>query len=136
MSNEKVNQVLHILNEMQEELHHALTEALCDRVPVVGISDQDLDPVVHHHQNMSRTAERFHEIVQAGAGIDWNLVSSEFGWAERKLSTMGVTHDHHIILIDEYFNAARKLREWSDEELAILDIIAQHIHTIELEQSH
>lgn len=126
MSHDTQSSVIHTLETLREEITHRLTEVLFERVPVVGISDTDKDPVTHHHHNMALTANRFHEIVQAGS-IDWTLVSSEFGWADRKLSTMGVTHEHHQVLVDCYFEEAHKLHDWTDEERDELNRIAANL---------
>ncbi len=126
-ANTTPEKVMHTLEEHREDLVHRVTQKLIEQVPVVGISKQDIDPEVHHHHNMALTAERFHEIVQAGATIDWTLVSSEFRWADRKLGTMGVTHDHHGLLIDTYFTEARAVYAWSSEEHAVLDRIAESL---------
>lgn len=123
MNEDVVNTVLHKLDGIREELQHQMCEDLFARIPVVGISEKDQQPVKHHHHNMALTAERFHDIVQAGAGIDWKLVSAEFGWADRKLSTMGVTREHHQAMIDIYFDEALKLEQWTPEEQEVLQTI-------------
>ncbi len=126
-SNTTPEKVMHTLEEHREDLVARVTQRLIESVPVVGISQHDSDPEVHHHHNMALTAERFHEIVQAGATIDWTLVSSEFRWADRKLGTMGITHAHHGMLIDTYFTEAHAVHTWSTEERAILDRIADSL---------
>lgn len=127
MADKHYQSLMHTLDENREELVHRVTEQLFTRIPIVGISSQDMDPSLHHHRNMALTAERFHEIVQTGATIDWKLVTAEFGWADRKLSTMGITHDHHQILITTYFAEALQLRDWSPEERKLLEQIASNI---------
>jgi hypothetical protein len=119
--------VLTKLESIREELQHQVGEVLFAQIPVVGISDKDTAPVKHHHHNMSLTAERFHDIVMAGAGIDTQLVTAEFGWADRKLGTMGITHEHHQAMIDAYFSEALKLHTWTDEERAALESIKDTI---------
>jgi hypothetical protein len=118
--------VLHTLEEKREELIHEVAEQLFQYIPVVGVSSQIQDKVAKHHHNMVLTAERFHEIVQAGA-IDWKLVSAEFGWAARKLPTMGVTHVHHEQMIDIYFETAARMCEWSLEQRSTLDKLASNL---------
>lgn len=120
--------VLNKLEYLREELQHQVCEALFAHIPVVGVSEKDSAPVKHHHHNMALTAERFHDIVMAGAGIDMQLVTAEFGWADRKLSTMGVTHEHHQAMIEAYFSEALKLHDWSEEERAELDAIKATIY--------
>jgi hypothetical protein len=127
MPDTRPTSVLHTLELIREELAYRVTEVLFQAVPIVGLSEKDQDPVAHHHHNMTLTANRFHEIVQAGAGVDWVLVSSEFGWADRKLGTMGVTRVHHQLLIDCYFQEALKLHAWTPEEQRTLEQIANDL---------
>jgi len=128
MSKEMHEKVMHILNEHREDLIHQVAESLFANVPVIGIWEGDEDKVAHHHRNMAITAERFHDIVQAGATVDWALVVAEFGWADRKLSQMGITHGHHQILISTYFDKALNLCEWSSEERRELSQIADELY--------
>ncbi len=127
MSSELRNSIMHTLEDMQEDLIHRVAESLFSAIPVVGISELDTEKVKHHHRNMVITAQRFHEIVQAGATIDWSLVSSEFAWADRKLGTMGITHDHHQRLINTYFSEALKLHAWTEEEREVMEHIASEL---------
>jgi hypothetical protein len=123
----QVQVIVDKLDEKREELIYRVAEALFSNIPVVGISTYDHDKVMHHHRNMAITAERFHEILQAGATIDWQLVSSEFEWADRKLGTMGITHEHHQTLINTYFQEALDLCEWSPDERSTLEWMAAQL---------
>jgi hypothetical protein len=76
---------------------------------------------------MESTARRFHEIVEAGVTVDWNLVAFEFDWAGRKLGSMEITWQHQELLIDTYFQEALRLRDWTDSERAALEQIAEHL---------
>lgn len=127
MTNQHYQTVIHTLDEEREELVHRVTEKLFAAIPIVGVSEHDTERQMHHHRNMALTAERFHEIVQTGATIDWKLVTAEFGWADRKLSTMGIHHGHHTQLMDTYFTEALNLRDWSPEEREVIEEIAAHI---------
>jgi len=116
MANERRVHVTHKLDEMREDLTHQVTEALFSRIPILGVWAQEADKAMQHHKNMALTAQRFHDTVQAGATVDWALVSAEFAWADRKLTTMGITRDHRWTLIDTYVEEALKLHEWTPEE--------------------
>lgn len=122
--------VMHVLDEKREELIHRVSEALFAQIPVLGIWEKDTEKEMHHHHNMALTAERFHDIVQAGATIDWSLVSAEFGWADRKLSTMGITRDHRRSLMQVYLQEALQVYPWSDEERAELECIGAELREV------
>ncbi|NJN68568.1 MAG: hypothetical protein HC884_18590 [Chloroflexaceae bacterium] len=116
--------VMHMLNEQREELIPRVARNLVARIPIIGVPPSSEDRELIHHHQMALTARRFHDLVQAGATIDWSLVSSEFGWADRKLRPMGITHEHHRALIAAYFIEARLLHPWTPNELAALEEIA------------
>jgi hypothetical protein len=68
--------------------------------------------------------------VQNGAAINWDLVGFEFGWAGRKMGSMGYTWQHQEVMIDSYFAAAKRLHEWSDDERALLDTFAARVRDV------
>ncbi|GAB4217259.1 MAG: hypothetical protein OHK0022_59320 [Roseiflexaceae bacterium] len=79
-------------------------------------------------QHLIATAQRFHELVQAGATMDWSIVPFEYGWTSRVLPSYGVTVDHQHTLIDCYFNAAERMAAWPVDEWAALELLRARIH--------
>jgi hypothetical protein len=122
--------VLHLLDERRDELLYHVTEALIQGMPFIGVPDEAHDKHERHQQNMELTARRFHQIVQAGASIDWSLVEGEYAWAGRKLQSMGATWTNQQMLIDVYFDQAQRLHAWTDEERAVLDEIENELRTV------
>lgn len=130
MADEIYRHVIHALDEMHEELISHVTHVLINDIPPIGVPEHAADHEERHHQNMALTAERFHQIVQAGVSVDWSLVSFEFEWAGRKLTSMGATWENQETLIDAYFDQALRLRTWTDAERATLDQIAGHLRAV------
>lgn len=124
------NRIIHTLDERRDELLAHVTERLQHSLPPIGVSAAAADKAERHHTNMERTAQRFHQIVKAGATIDWSLVGFEFAWAGRKLSSMGATWEHQQVLIDSYFDEALRLHSWSDEEQAALQQMATRLRDV------
>jgi hypothetical protein len=127
MADEQQTRVVQILNEQRDELLYHVTDALVQRMPQLGLPTKSSDRSERHHTNMESTARRFHEIVEAGVTVDWNLVAFEFDWAGRKLGSMEITWQHQELLIDTYFQEALRLRDWTDSERAALEQIAEHL---------
>lgn len=122
--------VAHMLDEHCEELIAQVSQTLIHRMPMLGISAQATDRLERHQQNMALTARRFHQIVQAGATIDWSLVEFEYDWAGRKLRSMGMSWEHHEILIDAYFSSALHMHNWSPAECDMLGQIAARVREV------
>lgn len=119
-----------MLDEMREALIYHVSQTLCYRMPLLDIPLQAEDSIERHRENMHLTAQRFHQIVQAGATVDWSLVEFEYEWAGRKLGSLGMTWEHQEILIDLYFAEALRLGNWSDRELKTLEHIATALRHI------
>lgn len=130
MADELQHRVLHILNEHRDELLAHVTHTLTMQLPPIGVPANAADRDERHHTNMAHTAQRFHEIVLAGADIDWRLVEAEYTWAGHKLASMGATWAHQQVLIDAYFAEAARLQPWSDQERAALDTIAARLRSV------
>ncbi len=79
-------------------------------------------------QHLIATAQRFHELVQAGATMDWSIVPFEYGWTSRVLPSYGVTLEHQHTLIDCYFGAAERLGSWPEDERLALEQLRARIH--------
>jgi hypothetical protein len=124
------NRIIHTLDAQRDDLLARVTEHLQQHVPPIGVAAAAADKDERHHGNMERTAQRFHEIVKAGATIDWSLVGFEFEWAGRKLSSMGATWEHQQVLIDSYFAEALRLHPWSADEQAALQQIAARLREV------
>jgi hypothetical protein len=122
--------ILHTLDARRDELLYYVTESLIQRIPMIGIPAGVDDSAARHQHNMELTAQRFHQIVQAGAGIDWSLVQLEYDWAGRKLSSLGATWEHQQVLIDVYFGEALWLPGWSETERAALQQMADHMREV------
>lgn len=121
--------VAQALETHREELGAAVADALAAGLPMVGLKPGLEDGAARHHERMRSTAQRFHQIVQAGVTLEWSMVAHEFGWGARVLSGHGVTSEHLHALIDTYFQAAAGL-PWSDEERAALDGIAARVRQL------
>jgi hypothetical protein len=130
MSDNLQDRVLHTLDSMRENLIHHVTVVLTEYLPILAMPDTVQNKAERHHQNMASTAQRFHEIVQNGASINWDLVGYDFEWAGRKMGSMGYTWQHQEVLIDSYFNAAKRLHTWSDDERAMLDTFAARVREV------
>ncbi len=116
MTDQLWNRVLLTLNDIHEVLVHDVTAELVKQIPPIGVPPQAEDKAERHHRHMAQAAQRFHEIVYAGASVDWGLVESEFAWLGRTLQQMGGTWEHQAILISAYFDAAAQAHPWTDEE--------------------
>ncbi|HEU4324208.1 MAG TPA: hypothetical protein VFS21_13740 [Roseiflexaceae bacterium] len=79
-------------------------------------------------QHLLATAQRFHELVQAGATLDWSIVPFEYGWTSRVLPSYGVSLDHQHTLIDCYFSAIEGLETWPEDERLALEQLRTRIH--------
>jgi hypothetical protein len=130
MNDDLQERVLHTLEAMRENLIQHVARTLTEQLPILGMPDTVQDKAERHHQQMVSTAQRFHEIVQNGAAINWDLVGFEFGWAGRKMGSMGYTWQHQEVMIDSYFAAAKRLHEWSDDECALLDTFAARVRDV------
>jgi hypothetical protein len=130
MTDQLWNQVVLKLNDIHEVLVQYVTAELVEQLPPIGVPSQAADKAERHHRNMAQTAQRFHEIVYAGASIDWGLVDSEFAWAGRKLQQMGATWEHQSILIRSYFDAAAQMHPWTDEEQTVLREIQARMYSV------
>jgi hypothetical protein len=124
------NRIIHTLDKQRDDLLARVTERLQHSLPPIGVSAVAADKAERHHENMERTAQRFHQIVKAGATIDWSLVGFEFEWAGRKLSSMGATWEHQQVLIDSYFAEALRLHSWSEAEQAALQQMAARLREV------
>lgn len=79
-------------------------------------------------QHLIATVQRFHDLVQAGATLDWSIVPFEYGWTSRVLPCYGVALEHQHTLIDCYFDAAQHLGGWPDDEQRALELLRARIH--------
>ena len=115
------------LAHLRPALLTQVTEHLATNLPMIGIDQTLVGAYVTHYQQMQATAERFHELVLLAAELDWLLVVFEYTWTARVLQPMGVTWEHQALLIKTYFAVARHLANWSAEELAVLDNLAERL---------
>lgn len=130
MADEMQCNVAEKLDEQCEELIAHVAECLIHSMPVLGIPVQVAERAERHQQHMALTARRFHQVVQAGATIDWRLVEFEYDWAGRKLRSMGMSWEHHEVLIETYFEQALLLRDWTPAERDALDQIAACVRDV------
>jgi hypothetical protein len=116
------------LAELRSPILAQVADQLSATLPMIGVAPYNPGRDASHHANMYATAQRFHDLVQLGATIDWGMIRFEYAWAARTLRPKGVTWDHQTFLIETYFAIASRLANWSDEERAILGQIARHLY--------
>jgi len=128
MFSETYTRVIGVLEQRRVEIQHRVANALMQELPGVGILPQETNPDERHQENMNLTAARFHDLVLAGATVDWTLVSADFAWLARKMpATWGVTFAHHQKLITLYFTQVQHIHAWTAEEQEVLEEIATHL---------
>ncbi len=122
--------VMERLNACRDEVIPRVAVALQPRMPMVHIPAWATDKAALHAQHMLFTAERFHDILRAGATLDWSLVANEFAWAGCVLERLGLTWEHQEWLITTYFAVALGVCDWSAEEQAALKVIAEQVRQV------
>lgn len=113
-------QVLDHLNIERENLIQRVALLLTESIPIFYLSHATERREDLHHHNMVLTAQRLHDIIQAGVALDWALVEAEFGWAGRKLSQLGLHWEQQQVMIEIYFAEVQKIRVWLPEEQELL----------------
>lgn len=120
--------VIEAIHESREELARRVTRRMLESIPIVGVSSCVENKQAAHERNLELTARRFHDVVRTGATVSWELVIADFAWADRKLSTMGITREHRQRLMDIYFEEVLQLRPWTNEEQQVIQHIAKEMH--------
>jgi hypothetical protein len=116
------------LAELGPTLVAQVTDQLIAALPPVELDPLDPRGAESHRAHMHSTAQRFHDLVQLGATMDWVLTGFEYEWTSRALGSKGVTWEHQAFLISTYFATAERLASWSDEERETLNHMARHLY--------
>jgi uncharacterized protein (DUF1778 family) len=113
-------QILDRLNAERENLIQRVALHLTECIPNFYLSQATERREDLHRHNMVLTAQRLHDIIQAGVALDWALVEAEFGWAGRKLSQFGLRWEQQQVMIEVYFAEVQKIRVWLPAEQELL----------------
>lgn len=118
------------LEAQREALIFQVAALLHERLSALEESRAVDHEAVLQPAHMVSTAQRFHELVQLGARIDWRLIANEYAWGRRVLGRMGVTWAHQEALIATYFEAAGRAQAWTPAERELLAEMAERMRAI------
>ncbi len=119
--------IMHILDQNREAIVYQAADTLLARMPNLNLTVYGTQPTLVQHDHLVATLQRFHDIVQAGVLLDWELVNAEFAWGGRVLQRMGLTWNYPRLMMQTYFATVLDLYDWDDADRAALQELADHI---------
>ncbi len=124
---DSLQSIMQILDQHREAIVYQAADTLLARMPTLSLTVYGTQPTVVEHDHLVATLQRFHDIVQAGVLLDWELVNAEFAWGGRVLQRMGLTWDYPRLMMETYFATVLNLCDWNDDDRAALQELADHI---------
>lgn len=123
---DSLSPIMHILDDNREAIVYRAADTLLTRIPNLRLTVYGTQPTLIEHDYLVTTLQRFHDILQAGVLLDWELVKAEFAWAGRVLQRMGLTWDYPRLMMETYFATVLDLRDWDDADRAALQQLADY----------